>query len=470
MIHTIEYVGMAGRKERDRAIKKAGYNTFLLMSKDVMIDLLTDSGTSAMSVEQWHKYNGGVETQASSKDYFEFVETAQNLTGYKYIVPTHQGRAAEHIMSQIMIENGFVPGNMYFTTTKLHQEMAGGTFVDVITDEAHDPTSRFEWKGNINLTKLDDLVKKHGSNNFPYISFEMSVNMAGGQPFSMDNARKLYDYCRKHEIPVMFDSTRAAENAYMIKKRDPSYHNVSIKEILKEMFSYGDGCTWSSKKDPLVNIGGMLAFRSDENLYKKSLEMLRKHEGTVTSGGMSAGDMAAQAQGLREMANENYIRSRVEQTQYLGKKLIDAGIPIVEPPGSHAIFLDAKRFLPHLDQDEFPAQALSAAIFVECGVRAMERGNVSKGRDPKTGENYRPALELVRLTIPRRAYTNSHMDTVAQGIISVYHRRKLIKGLRFTYEPKVLRFFQGKFEETSRKADKKKTTQKKKTGILQVSH
>lgn len=450
VIHTIEHVGLTSKEERDQLIREAGYNTFLLDSKAITIDFLTDSGTSAMSMEQWEKYHRAVETPASSKDYHEFVKTVQECTGYKHIIPTHQGRAAEHILSQVMIEEeGIVPGNMYFTTTRLHQELAGGTFVDVIVDEAHNPTSTYEWKGDIDLNKLDDVVKEHGSESIPYISFETSVNMAGGQPVSMENAKKVYEYCQGKGIPIMFDATRIAENAYMIKKLDPKYNNVSIKDIVKEIFSYGDGCTMSSKKDCLVNIGGFLAFRDNETVYKKALDMLRKYEGTATNGGMTAGDMASQAQGIREVLSYEYIRSCVELTQYLGKRLLEAEIPIVEPPGTHAIFLDAKRFLPHIDQDEYPAQALAGAIFVECGVRAMERGNVSKGRDPQTGKNYQPALELVRLTIPRRVYTHDHMDALAEGIIAIYKKRDKIKGLQFIYEPPKLRFFQGRFEEVS---------------------
>jgi tyrosine phenol-lyase len=447
VIHTIEYVGITSREERKAALENAGYNSFLILSRDVTLDLLTDSGTAAMSVEQWQSYDGADETQATSRNYLEFIEAVREITGYRFVIPTHQGRAAEHIMSQVMIRGGFVPGNMYFTTTKLHQELAGGTFVDVIVDEAHDPASRFPWKGNVDISKLDALVKKHGAERFPYISFEMCVNMAGGQPFSMDNARELYDYCKKKGVPVMFDATRAVENAYMIKRRDPRYKDWSIKSILHEVFQYGDGCTVSSKKDCLVNIGGFLAYRNDEDLYRKSLTMLRKYEGSSTNGGLSAGDLASQTQGIKEMVSEDYIRSRVEQVQYLGGRLLDAGVPIVEPPGTHAIFLDARRFLPHLDQGAYPAQALAAAIFLESGIRAMERGNVSKGRDPETGREYRPALELVRLTIPRRVYTNAHMDVVAEAIIALYKKRDRIKGLRFTYEPAKLRFFLGRFEE-----------------------
>ncbi len=447
VITTIEYVGVTTEEERRKIAVEAGFNTFLLPSEQVTIDLLTDSGTSAQTTEQWSHYNNGVETQASSKDYFDMVEALQEVTGYNYILPTHQGRSAEHIMSQVLIKGGFVPGNMYFTTTKLHQEMAGGTFVDVICDEAHDPQSKFDWKGNIDIKKIKKILDEHGDDSIPYISFEFSVNLAGGQPVSMDNMREVYEFCKPYGIPVMFDATRAVENAYMIKKKDARYRDVAVKDILREMFSYGDGCTVSSKKDYLVNIGGFLGIRDDADFYRKAQDLLRIYEGSRTNGGMSAADMAVHAEGVHEMTDYNYISQRVEQTQYLGKKLSDAGIPIVEPVGTHAVFLDAKRFLPHIDQENYPAQALASALYVESGVRAMERGNVSGGRNKKTGENYKPKLELVRLTIPRRVYTNRHMDLVADSIIKLYKHRDNIKGLRFTYEPENLRFFQGRFEE-----------------------
>jgi len=447
-IATFEYIGVATKEERLKIIKEVGYNTFLLPSKNVGIDFLTDSGTCAQTTNQWSRYNDGQETQASSKDYFDLVDALQDITGYKYIIPTHQGRAAEHIMSQCLIKKGdCIPGNMYFTTTKLHQEIAGGIFADVIFDEAHDSLNTYEWKGNIDINKIQVLIDKYGAENIPYISFEFSVNLAGGQPVSMDNAREVYYFCKKHGIPVMFDATRAVENAYMIKKKDVRYKHLSIKEILRELFSYGDGCTVSSKKDYLVNIGGFLAIRDDANFYKNALTKLRIYEGSITNGGMSASDMAVHAEGVMEMIDYNYISARVEQTQYLGNKLKEAGIPIVEPIGTHAVFIDAKRFLPHIEQDNYPAQALASALFIESGIRAMERGNVSSGRDKKTGLNYRPKLELVRLTIPRRAYTNSHMDVVAEAIVNLYHKRNTIKPLEFIYEPENLRFFQGRFKE-----------------------
>ena len=447
LVHTVERVGNLGREAREKAIRAAGYNTFLLRSADVTIDLLTDSGTSAMSTDQWAAYDAARPTDTTSDEYHRFVNVLRDVLGYEHIIPTHQGRAAEHILSQTMIAPGqLVPGNMYFTTTKLHQEMAGGVFVDIIVDEAHNPESTFPWKGNIDMDKLRAVVAEHGAEKVAYISFEHSVNMAGGQPVSMDNMREVYAFCSAHRIPVFFDATRLAENAYMIKVRDPRYGGTKIRDIVREMMAYGDGCTVSGKKDFIINIGGLLAFRDNAEWKAKAEELVRVYEGNITDGGLAAADLAAVARGVEEMVDDRYIHSRVQQTAQLGRMLLDAGIPIVTPPGSHAIFLDAKRFLPHIDQDEYPAQRLAAEIYVETGVRAMERGNVSKGRDPKTGENYRPHLELVRLTIPRRVYTLDHMRAVAEGIIRLHRRRNEIKGLRFVYEPARLRFFQGRFE------------------------
>ncbi len=447
LIHTVEYVGRLSKEDRRKAIEEAGYNTFLLRSADVTIDLLTDSGTTAMSTDQWAAYEAARPSTSTSEEYENLVEVLQDTFGYEFMLPTHQGRAAEHILSQICIKPGqIVPGNMYFTTTKLHQEMAGGIFADVIVDEAHDPTNEFRWKGNIDLAKLDKLVQEHGAEKIAYVSFEHSVNMAGGQPVSMDNMKAVHAYCSERGIPIFFDATRVAENAVMIQMYDPHYTNTPVKDILGEMMLYGDGCTVSGKKDFLINIGGLLAFRDNAELAAKAQEMLRVYEGNVTDGGLPAADLAAIAQGVREMADDRYIRHRVKSTAFLGELLHEAGVPVVRPSGSHAIFLDAKRFLPHIDQDEYPAQRLAAEIFVETGVRPMERGNVSKGRNPETGDNYRPPLELVRLTIPRRVYTQDHLRGVAEGIIRLYQRRDEIHGLKFVYEPKKLRFFQGRFE------------------------
>ncbi len=446
-IHTIEKVGVLSREERERAIRAAGYNTFLVRSADVEIDLLTDSGTTAMSTDQWAAHAAARAGSTATDAYYDFVRALGDVMGHEHVIPTHQGRAAEQILSEMMIEPGqFVPGNMYFTTTKLHQELAGGVFVDVIVDEAHDPESEYSWKGNIDLGKLGKLVDEHGADSIAYVSFEHAVNMAGGQPASMDNMKEVYAWCGDRNIPVIFDATRSVENACMIQERDPRYRDTRIRDILREMMLYCDGCSVSGKKDFLINIGGVQTFRDNAEWAARARDLLRIYEGNVTDGGLATADLAAMARGVEEMTNDRYIRSRIRQTRALGDMLIERGIPIVRPAGGHAIFVDAKRFLPHIDQEEFPAQRLAAEIYVETGVRAMERGTVSKDRDPKTGKNFRPKLELVRLTIPRRVYTNDHMRAVADGIVRLWDRRHEITGLRFVYEPKRLRFFQARFE------------------------
>jgi tyrosine phenol-lyase len=444
-IKMVELLRMTTREEREVAIREAGYNTFLLRSRDVYIDLLTDSGTSAMSDRQWAGLMMGDEAYAGSENYYHLEEAVQEYYGYKYLVPTHQGRGAEHLMSQIMIKEGdYIPGNMYFTTTRLHQELAGGHFVDVIVDEAHDPGSDHPFKGNVDLVKLDTLVQEVGADHIPYISLEGCVNMAGGQPFSMANLKELHAYCRKHTIPIMLDATRTIENAWFIRRREEGYADKSIREILREICDLTDGCTMSAKKDLLVNIGGFFAC-NDESLFLKAQNMVVVYEGLHTYGGLAGRDMEAMAQGLREAVMQEHQDARIGQVRYLGVHLRKAGVPIVRPIGSHAIFLDAKTFLPHLDQDQFPAQTLAAELYLEAGIRSMERGNVSAGRDPKTGNNRRPALELVRLTLPRRVYTQAHMDVVVEAVADVYERRNEIRGLKMVYEPEYLRFFQARF-------------------------
>ena len=445
-IKMVELLRMTTPEEREQAIRDAGYNTFLLRSRDVYIDLLTDSGTSAMSDRQWAGLMMGDEAYAGSENFYNLLGAVQEYYGYKYLVPTHQGRGAEHLMSQILIKEGdYIPGNMYFTTTRLHQEIAGGTFVDVIVDEAHDPTSDHPFKGNVDMAKLDKLVQEVGAERVPYISLEGCVNMAGGQPFSMANLRELHAYCRKHGIPIMLDATRTIENAWFIKRREEGYAHKTIKEILREICDLTDGATMSAKKDLLVNIGGFFAC-NDEDTFLKAQNMVVVYEGLHTYGGLAGRDMEAMAQGLREAVMQEHQDARIGQVRYLGFHLRKAGVPIVRPIGSHAIFLDAKRFLPHLDQDLFPAQTLAAELYLEAGIRSMERGNVSAGRDPQTGQNRRPALELVRLTLPRRVYTQAHMDVVVEAVVNVYERRQEIGGLEMIYEPEYLRFFQARFQ------------------------
>jgi len=446
-IKMVEPLTMTTRDEREEAIRAAHYNTFLLKSDDVYIDLLTDSGTSAMSDRQWSAMMLGDESYAGSRSYYKLVDAVRDVYGYEELIPTHQGRGAEHILSQILIKPGdVVPGNMYFTTTRYHQERAGGRFVDVIIDQAHDPDSMYPFKGNIDLDKLAAVVDEVGPERVAYVSFETNVNLAGGQPASMANIKAVYEYCDALDIAVMLDATRALENAYFIQQREAGYEGMPIASILREITSYSHGATVSSKKDNLVNIGGFLALR-DADLAREARSLLVAFEGLHTYGGMSGRDMEALAQGIREMvATDDHARSRVGQVEYLGNTLIEYGVPVVKPIGGHGVFLDAAAILPHIPQDEFPAQALAAAIYVDSGVRGMERGNVSAGRDPLTGENRHPKLELVRLTIPRRVYTQSHMDVVAESVIQVFERRDAIGGLRFTYEPDTLRFFQAEFE------------------------
>jgi tyrosine phenol-lyase len=445
-IKMVEPVRMTTRAEREVAIREAFYNTFLLRSRDVYIDLLTDSGTSAMSDRQWAGIMLGDEAYAGSENFYHLEEAVRKFYGYKYVVPAHQGRGAEHIISQILIEKGdFIPGNMYFTTTKLHQELAGGTFVDVIIPEAHDPDNEHPFKGNIDIEKLEGVIKKIGAEKIPYISIATAVNMAGGQPVSLENLRELRQIALQYGILIIHDMTRVAENAYFIKDREPGYQDKSIAEIVKEICDLTDGATMSAKKDALVNIGGFLAV-NDEALYEKAMNMVVVYEGLHTYGGMAGRDMEAMSIGISESVEEDHIRARVGQVLYLGQKLIEKNIPIVKPVGGHGVFLNASKFLPHLSQDVFPAQSLAAEIYLDSGVRSMERGVVSAGRDPDTGNHHFPKLELVRLTIPRRVYTQAHMDVVAESVEEVFSFRNRIKGLKMIFEPRYLRFFQARFD------------------------
>ncbi|OGU41460.1 MAG: tyrosine phenol-lyase [Ignavibacteria bacterium GWB2_35_12] len=445
-IKVVEPLKVTTREYREEKMKEAGYNTFLLRSVDVYIDLLTDSGTTAMSDYQWAGMMLGDEAYAGSKNFYYLEDNVKKYYGYKHMVPTHQGRAAEHLLSRVMIKQGdYVPGNMYFTTTRLHQELAGGTFVDVIIDEAHDPANKHPFKGNVDLQKVEDLIKKVGANKIPYICVAGTVNMAGGQPQSMENMKALRKLADKHGLKIMLDATRAVENAYFVKDREAGYANKTIEEILLEYCSLSDGCTMSGKKDLLVNIGGFVAV-NDEHLFDELRNLVVVYEGLHTYGGLAGRDMEAMARGIKECVNYDHIRSRVEQVRYFGQKLLDAGVPIVEPAGGHAIFLDAKRFYEHIPQEQLPAQALAADLYIESGVRAMERGIVSAGRNKETGEHNFPKLELVRLTFPRRVYTQAHLDVAAWHVEDLYEKRHNAKGLKFIYEPQYLRFFQAKFE------------------------
>jgi tyrosine phenol-lyase len=411
-IKMVEPIHMISREERIKAMQEAGYNSFLLRSRDVYIDLLTDSGTSAMSDRQWAGMMLGDEAYAGSVNFYNLENAVQTYYGYKHIVPTHQGRGAEHLLSQNCIKPGqYVPGNMYFTTTRLHQELAGGIFVDVIIDEAHNPTNLHPFKGNVDLEKLEALVKKEGADKIAYISLAGTVNMAGGQPVSMENARALRELCDRYGIPIYLDATRMVENAFFIQQREDGYEDKSIAEILKEFCRYTDGAWMSAKKDNLVNIGGWLAV-NDPELFDALRNMVVVFEGLHTYGGMAGRDMEALARGIVECVQDDHVRTRVGQILYLGGLLTNWNIPIVVPVGGHAIFLDAKGFYPHIPQEQFPAQTLTAELYMESGVRGMERGVVSAGRDPETG-------------------VDTRMET---------------HGLKMAYEPKLLRFFQSRFE------------------------
>ncbi len=445
-IKMVELLKITTATQRKKAMLEAGFNTFLLRSEDVYIDLLTDSGTSAMSDRQWAGMMMGDEAYAGSRNFYHLEEVVKEVYGYKYLIPTHQGRGAENILSKILIKKGdIIPGNMYFTTTRLHQELAGGKFEDIIIDEAHDPDNEHPFKGNVDLNKLETLIKKYGAKRIPYISIATSVNMAGGQPISIKNLKELRALTKKHNIRIIHDMTRVAENAHFIQQREKGYANKTIKAIVKEICSYTDGATMSAKKDALVNIGGFLAV-NEWDVFEEARNMVVVYEGLHTYGGLAGRDMEAMAIGIRESVNDDHMHARVGQVIYLGEKMMGYGVPIVKPIGGHGIFVDAKKFLPHVPQYQFPAQTLAAEVYLDSGVRTMERGVVSAGRKAN-GENYFPKLELVRFTIPRRVYTQAHMDVIAESTARVYERRNKIRGLKMIYEPKYLRFFQARFEQ-----------------------
>lgn len=445
-IKMVEPIRMITREERNKACENAGYNTFLMRSEDVYIDLLTDSGTSAMSDRQWAGIMLGDEAYAGSRNFYHLEEAVQTYYGYKYVIPTHQGRGAEHLISQTVIQQGdYIPGNMYFTTTRLHQELAGGIFVDVIIDEAHEPTHPHPFKGDIDLDKMQALVDKVGPEKIPYVSLAGTVNMAGGQPVSMANLKALREFCDRYGIRIYLDATRMYENAFFIQEREKDYDEKSIAQILKEFCSYTDGAWMSAKKDNLVNIGGWLAV-NQADVAERARNMVVVYEGLHTYGGMAGRDMEALAIGIKEGVEDDHVASRVRQVRYLGKLLLDWDIPIVEPIGGHAIFLDARRFYEHLTQDQFPSQTLAAELYMDSGVRSMERGVVSAGRNPETGDHNYPALELTRLAVPRRVYTQAHMDVVAESVEEVYDQRAQTKGLKMVFEPEYLRFFQARFK------------------------
>ena len=445
-IKMVEPIRLLTKPEREEAIKRAGYNTFLLRSREVYIDLLTDSGTNAMSQEQWSAMMRGDEAYAGAESFYRLEVAVKRVYGFTQVIPTHQGRGAEHIISKILVRPGTsVLSNMYFTTSRAHAELLEGTWIDVSIPEAHDPQNIHPFKGNIDIRKAAGIIKKIGPDRIAFFRVEANCNMAGGQPFSLENLAEVTRLCVRNGILLVIDGTRAVENAYFIRQREKGQVHRTIAEIIKEMFCGCDAAYFSSKKDHLVNIGGFLATRR-KDFAQKARELVVVYEGLHTYGGMSGRDMEAVAQGIYEAVDDADIGHRVTQVEKFGTLLQQEGIPIVLPIGGHAVNLDARRFLPRISQELFPAQALAAALYVACGVRSMERGIVSAGRDPQTGENHKPNLELVRLTIPRRVYTQEHLDFVAKGIVEAYKERRRIRGLTMVYEPENLRFFQARFK------------------------
>lgn len=441
-IKMIETIRKTTREEREKWIKDAKYNIFSLKSDQVFVDLLTDSGTGAMSDIQWSEMMKGDESYAGSSSYYKLKETIHDITGFDYFLPTHQGRAAENVLFSVLVKAGdVVPGNSHFDTTKGHIEFRKAKAIDCTIDEAYRLADQHPFKGNIDLNKLEEVLKSHPKEKISFIAVTVTCNTPGGQPVSMQNLKDIRKMADKYGVMVVYDSARYAENAYFIKKKEQGYENKSVKEIVKEMFSYADAMTMSSKKDGIVNIGGFIAMRN-QNLFRQATVFNIMFEGYITYGGMAGRDMAALAQGLNESSDFDYLESRIEQIAYLGKKLKDAGIQSQEPFGGHAIFIDALSFFPNVPREEYPAQLLTVELYIEGGVRGCEIGTLLADRDPDTRKDRFPKLEFVRLAVPRRVYTNNHMDYVAASVINVFERGKSYKhGFRILYEAPIMRHF-----------------------------
>ena len=446
-IKMVEPIYRSTREERERWMKEAGYNLFNLRSEQVYIDLLTDSGTGAMSDRQWAALMTGDESYAGSSSYFHLKEKVSDLFGFEYFLPVHQGRAAENVLFSVLLKEGdLVPGNSHFDTTKGHIEFRKARAIDCTIDEAFDTTHPHPFKGNIDLNKLQLVLDSYPREQVPLIIVTVTCNSSGGQPVSMENLRQVKNLANRYNVPVVFDSARFAENAWFIQQREPGYAQKSIREIVHEMYSYADGMTMSCKKDGLVNIGGILAMRNQEWFERASMFNIM-FEGFITYGGMAGRDMNALAVGLDEVITADYLETRIKQVHYLGNKLIDMDIPIQEPIGGHAVFVDARRFLPHVPKEEYIAQVLAVELYLEAGIRGVEVGTLLADRDPQTRENRYPALEFLRLALPRRTYTNNHMDVVAVALANLYERRNTIThGFRITHEAPVMRHFTVRLE------------------------
>lgn len=441
-IKMTEEIRISSREERERWIEEAGFNLFNLESDKVFIDLLTDSGTGAMSDKQWSEMMLGDESYAGSRSYTKLKNTVNEILGFPYVLPTHQGRAAENVLFSVIVKAGdVVPGNSHFDTTKGHIEFRKASAIDCTIDEAFIIDHIHPFKGNIDLEKLEQVYKTHPKENIPLCLITITCNSSGGQPVSMANIKSVKALSDKYGVPVFFDAARFAENAYFIKEREEGYKDKSIKEIVKEMFSYGEGFTMSAKKNGLVNIGGLLAFRNEE-LYRNCGNMGIIYEGYLTYGGLAGRDLGALAEGLNESTEYNFLKARIGQVEYLGNKLIEYGIPVQRPIGGHAVFIDALNFLPHIPQSEYPAQVIGVELYKEGGVRGVEIGTLLADRDPVTREERFPKMELLRLAIPQRTYTFRHMDYIAAALKNVYDRRDEIKsGLEIVWQAEILRHF-----------------------------
>lgn len=446
-IKSVEPIKFTRKEEREKLLKEAYYNVFLLKAEDVMIDLLTDSGTSAMSSKQWAGIMDGDEAYAGSKSFYKFEETVREITGFKHIIPTHQGRAAEKILFSIIGGPGkFIPNNTHFDTTRANVEFTGAEAVDFLTEEGKNPSILADFKGNMDTEALEKFIIQKKPENIPCVMITVTNNSGGGQPVSMRNIKEVRKICDKYGLPLFIDACRFAENAYFIKKREAGYSNKSLLEIAQEMFSYADGATMSAKKDALVNIGGFLAL-NDDQLAMKCRNLLIVTEGFVTYGGLAGRDLEAIAQGLKEVLDEHYMQYRIRSVEYLGQHLTKIGVPIVQPPGGHAIYIDAKKMLPHIPPEQFPGQSLVCELYIEGGIRAVEIGSVMFGKYDKDGRHIPPPMELVRLAIPRRVYTQSHIDYVIEVIEEVNKKKDKMKGYKIVYEAPMLRHFTAKFEQ-----------------------